>query len=114
MKIFQSITENIWIELVNIPLTTLTSEQKQLLFSTDPEDAPAKAALREIIRASREVVVTGEKLSELITFYNTIKPALKDGDTYQFIGVDLSEKSENVFSGILNCRVNGEHKQVRF
>lgn len=41
--------------------------------------------------------------------YNLVKPTLKDTDVYQLISIDMVDNK-----GILNCRVNGEHKQIRF
>lgn len=111
MKNFQSTVENAWIELVIVPLT---QEQRVLMQSTNPEDAIAKLALRETIKSAREVAVSPEKVTALNAFYTTKKPALLEGDTYQLISVNITEKVENVFTGIINCRVNGEHKQPRF
>ena len=110
MKNFQSTTEGNWVELKPVQLT---EEQRTLLMSTDEADREAQASLVEWIKSEREGEVTAKKKKELTAFYETKKPELKKDDTYKLISIDLSEK-EGVFSGILNCRVNGEHKQVRF
>jgi len=111
MKNYQSTIEGSWIELLKVELT---EEQKALLMSTDEADRDAQKELREQIKAEREGQVEEAKATELTTFYQGIKPELKEEHTYQLISADVSEKQEGVFTGILNCRVNGEHKQVRF
>jgi formylmethanofuran dehydrogenase subunit E len=111
MKNFQSTIEGNWIELLPVQLT---EEQKALMMSTNKEDKEAKKALIESIKTQREGSVTTKKKNELNSFYNSIKPELKEEDVYQLISIDLAEKEESNFVGILNCRVNGEHKQIRF
>jgi len=111
MKNFQSTTEGTWIELLPVQLT---EEQKTLMMSTKEEDKEAKKALQETIKSQREGSVDIEKEGELNSFYNSIKPELKENDVYQLIAIDVAEKDNGGFSGILNCRVNTEHKQVRF
>lgn len=109
MKNYKSITEGTWVEVLKVELT---EEQKALMVSTNEEDKEAKLTLLEEIKAQREVKVSKGKAAELISFYNTIKPVLKETDVYQLISADLSEATP--FAGILNCRVNGEHIQIRF
>lgn len=111
MKNYQSTTEGSWIELLKVELT---EEQKALLMSTDEADRDAQKEIREQIKAEREGQVEEAKSTELTSFYQGIKPELKEEDTYQLISADVSEKEEDAFTGILNCRVNGEHKQIRF
>lgn len=111
MKNYQSTTEGTWIELLKVELT---EEQKALLISTDKADKDAQQELRKQIKADKESEVEEAKATELTTFYEGIKPTLKEEDTYQLISADLSQKEEGGFTGILNCRVNGEQKQIRF
>lgn len=111
MKTFQSTTENSWIELLPVPLT---KEQRDLSRSQKEEDTEAKIELAQLIKSQREGIVELGKIEELNNFYNSVKPELKQTDEYQLIAIDLSEKEESMFVGILNCRVNGEHKQIRF
>ena len=111
MNNYQSTTEGSWIELLKVELT---DEQKQLLISREESDKEAQKDLRDWIKEQREGEVDNEKATELTSFYESVKPELKEEDTYQLILADLSEKQEGVFTGILNCRVNGGHKQVRF
>lgn len=72
----------------------------------------------EIVEAANpedptRIAVSEEKASELSAIYQSNKPLLQDGDSYQFIGANVSQDSEQSW-GILNCRVNDEHIQVRF
>jgi hypothetical protein len=109
MKTYQSTTEGTWVEILKVELT---EEQKALMVSTNEEDKAAKLTLVQSIKVQREGVVPEDKSAELVAFYNTIKPLLKQTDIFQLISADLSEA--NPFTGILNCRVNSEHIQVRF
>lgn len=107
MKQFQSIVEGTWIELKQVQLT---EEQQTLLMSKEESDKDAQLALFEEIKSQREGEVDADKSSELTSFYNGKKPELKETDVYQLIAADISDS----FNGIINCRVNGEHKQIRF
>jgi hypothetical protein len=110
MKQIQSTIEGTWIELIPV---TLTEEQQTLLSSMDEADITAKLALSLQIKADREVALTSEDVVIAEATYLANKPALAVSDTYQLIAVDMT-LDNGVTSGILNCRVNGEHKQVRF
>jgi hypothetical protein len=109
MKNYQSTTEGTWVELLPVQLT---KQQHDLMRSTTASQED-KAELVDYIKSQREGQVEAEKANELTAFHNMVKPELKEGDIYQLISIDLSEK-EDKFVGILNCRVNGEHKQIRF
>jgi hypothetical protein len=111
MKQFQSTTETVWTEKLKVELT---EAEKQLMRSENEEDKADKDALFERIRLEEEKVATQEETTSLNSFYNTTKPTLKQNDTYELISCDCSEVVPNVYKGILNCRVNGEHKQIRF
>ena len=110
MKQIQSTTEGTWIELIQV---TLTEEQQALITSIDSADDEAREALFLQIKADREVALISEDVVIAEATYLANKPALAEGDTYQLIAVDMT-LDEGVTQGILNCRVNGEHKQVRF
>jgi|688.fasta_scaffold962866_2 hypothetical protein len=107
MKQFQSIVEGTWVELKPV---VLTEEQKTLLMSKEKGDKEAQLALFEEIQFQREGVVDAAKSAELAAFYESKKPELKAEDVFQLIAADVSES----FNGIINFRVNGEHKQIRF
>lgn len=110
MKTYQSSTENNWIELLPV---YLTKEQKDLIRSKNIEDLSDRQALNSTIWTQRIGTVSEEKSDELVAFYNTVKPQLNEGDTYNLISIDLHENG-NSYNGILNFRINGEHKQIRF
>jgi len=107
MKQFQSIVEGTWVEIKQVQLT---EEQKTLLMSKEESDKDAQLALAQEIKSQREGVVDADKSAELVAFYESKKPELKSEDVFQLIAADVSES----FNGIINCRVNGEHKQIRF
>jgi hypothetical protein len=111
MKNYQSTIENTWIELLPVELT---ETQIELLKSTQETDAEAKSDLIKEIKESREGAVSSELSEKLNTVYTSLKPELKEKDVYQLISADFSEKAENVFTGIINFRLNAEHKQIRF
>lgn len=107
MKNLQSILEGTWIELKQV---TLTEEQIALLTSDDAQD---KTDLMSEIKSQREVTATKSDADLAVSKYNEVKPALETTDVYELIAMDVVI-TEETLSGILNCRVNGEHKQIRF
>ena len=109
MKNLQSIEEGKWVELLPI---TLTDSEKVLLLSKEESDA--KTALVEKVKTDSKKSVSATIASKAKVKYNEIKPSLKDADTYEFIAADFIFDNSNITSGVLNCRINGEHKQVRF
>ena len=110
MKTYQSTTESQWFELKAVQLT---EEQSLLLRSKKEEDRAAISALLAQIKSQKESPVSTNIATKLNEFYGSIKPELKEDDVYDLISVDLTE-NESKKTGILNCRVNGEHKQIRF
>ena len=111
MKTFESIEEGLWYELKEVQLT---QEQEELLNSQNPEDIKAQSELVKLIQEEIKGKVSAEKAAELNAFYLNVKPELGQQDIYKLIEIDLTEEVGGVFRGILNCRVNGEHKQIRF
>jgi hypothetical protein len=109
MKTYQSVEEGTWVELLPVQIT---KEQRDLIRFNKEEDTEAKQELFTWIKSQREGSIPTKKKNELKAFYNSVKPELKEGDAYQLISINLSEKDN--FVGILNCRINGEHKQIRF
>lgn len=81
-------------------------------------EATAPERRRELfaqIREAMQVEVTQEEKSELDELYASVKPELKDSDSYKIISLKASRgEGERKWAGILNCRVNGDHVQVRF
>jgi hypothetical protein len=111
MKQFQSTIEGVWLEQVAIQLT---EAEKQLMVSQKEDDAVKKEALLKRLKEEREQPTTLEKSDALTAFYNGIKPTFKETDLYELIACNFSEDDTMMFSGILNYRLNTEHKQVRF
>ena len=109
MKNLQSIEEGKWIESVSVQLT---NEEQLLLDSADHSDE--KLALIEKIKTDSKKSVSATIASKAKSKYNEIKQSLKETDVYELIAADFVYDDSNITSGILNCRVNGEHKQVRF
>lgn len=108
MKNLHSTTEGVWLERKS---TQLTEEQKVLLNSNDNEKL--KRELLSELRNLNNVVINDENSAIAQGIYNDKKPILKDGDIYELIAVDIQLKDEGA-TGIINCRVNEEHIQVRF
>ena len=110
MKVIQSTVETIWKEIVKIELT---SEEQTLIFSTNEENEVAKKALIDRVKSERELELDVETSAIAQAIYEANKPTLKSTDTYQLIAVNMQLEGE-VGTGIINCRVNEEHIQVRF
>jgi hypothetical protein len=108
MENYQSITEGEWLKIEKI---VLTETEMELLKSTKEEDKDAKT---ELLKSKKPIktILTANESEEFVTLYNNIKPKLKDGDSYQLISIDVVKT--NALSGILNCRVNNNHEQIRF
>lgn len=110
MKNLQSTTEGTWLELVSVELTEV---EKTLLMSKEESDKEAKEKLVEKIKSEIEKPASKEDTELVQKLYESIKPTLEKDQTYQLIAMNASIKEGHI-SGILNCRVNGEHKQIRF
>lgn len=106
MKILQSATEGTWIEIKQV---NLTEQQTALLASEKESDKDAIIELIAEIKSLREVEANEEDASLAQAKYEAVKPVLKETDVYQLISFDIHGTT-----GILNYRVNGEHKQIRF
>ena len=110
MKQIQSTVETIWKEIVKVELTT---EEELLMRSTNEEDRVAKRALKDRVKAERELELDVTSTAAAQAIYIANKPSLKESDIYKLITVNMTLDGE-VGKGIINCRVNGEHKQIRF
>lgn len=104
MKIYTSTEEGVFIEHFE---HELIKSEKDVLNSKDEN---AKKNLKKNLLDKTRKVISKTKSSELQKIYESKKPKLNDGDVYDLIGVEFYDKE----SGIINCRVNGEHKQIRF
>lgn len=108
MKNYISQEEGVWFSLVNYTPT----EEQALVLKTIPateEDAILKAETLDAVKSASREALTTEEAVELVALYNAHKPMLKEGDAYVFIDMNVSGSN-----GLLNCRVNGEQKQIRF
>jgi hypothetical protein len=110
METFESTTEGTWKKIVPV---ALSKEQQELLISTKEEDRDARKILSDEIRSQREKAVTAKEKNRLDAEYNSLKSVLTEGAVYKLISIHLSEKEDKTFTGILNYRLNGEHKQER-
>lgn len=110
MKNLQSISEGTWVELLPV---TLTEEQKTLLNSNNVKDKSKIDELFKYIKSQREVALALEDEAIAESIYTANKPVLEEGETYELISVNMT-LTEGSASGIINFRINGEHKQIRF
>lgn len=73
-----------------------------------------KRIIGKTIRQNATVDVSDEELVELDALHEKLKPELPEGSVYEVIALNATRHPGGVLSGILNCRVNGQHVQVRF
>jgi hypothetical protein len=97
---------NEWILIKNI---SLTKEEKELISKFDQTSVELMKKINEkqYVKASTDDIELCENI------YNQYKPQLKEHDKYELIEVNISLNNDTV-KGIINCRINGEHKQIRF
>jgi poly-D-alanine transfer protein DltD len=108
MKNYKSTKEGEWFEQVSVELT---NDQRILMRSRQLESQEYKE-LMEYIDTNSKKEVTEDVFQVLETSYNKYKPKLKETDSYELIGVSITIEG-NKGRGIINCRLNGEHKQIR-
>lgn len=106
MKHLQSITEGTWIEIKKFEFT---DEQKAILMSKDENDKEAKKSLALEIREASQVKATNKDATNASEKYNKVKPTLKDTDVYELINMYICGDR-----GVLNCKINSKHTQVKF
>ena len=110
MKILQSTTENVWVEIKKIELTL---EEKELQRSTSENDKEAKRILITRIKNEREAIAEEDDIILAQNAYDSIKPELEENQTYRLISSHFVINNNNVTSGIINCRINDNHIQRR-
>ena len=110
MKNLTSNTEGVWFDPIHLPLS---EEDTRLISSTSDVDTDAKTALFATAKAAKENPATTEDATISQTVYEFHKPVLKETDIYELIEVVTRIEGTNM-NGIINCRVNGDHKQIRF
>lgn len=104
MKTYRSSQEGVWTTPAHYPIT----EAETALFnSEDPADDAAKETLKETIvefyatNPSEEIPT--EVVEQLNSIYNSHKPEVGEGETYQLISSVITLREEKV-SGIINYR----------
>jgi hypothetical protein len=98
-----------WKQINNI---SLTKEQIDILKDADSE---AANVLRAELNTNRYTVLSAEDSEVFQAKYDELKPTIKETDQYQLIAVNMTVGDDDVVTnGIINCRVNGDHKQIRF
>lgn len=104
MKTYRSSQEGVWTTPAHYPIT----EAETALFnSEDSADDAAKETLKETIAAfyatnpSEEIPT--EVVEQLNSIYNSHKPEVAEGETYELISATITLRGEEV-SGLINCR----------
>jgi hypothetical protein len=108
MKSIQSTVENIWVEKISIELTDAQLE----VITSETSSNEDKQVVCDIIRNGSEQPLSKSETLKVQAIYESNKPVIKETDVYEFISCDMYVGETS--TGIINCRVNGEHKQVRF
>jgi Spy/CpxP family protein refolding chaperone len=96
-----------WKQINNI---SLTKEQIDILKDAESE---AASALRAELNTNRYTVLSAEESVVAKAKYDELKPEVKETEQYQLIAVNMMLDGDAT-SGIINYRVNGDHKQIRF
>jgi hypothetical protein len=110
MKTYQSKVENIWEQTHKIVYT----EQEQLIIdSENEEDKVARKEIMELYKHKKRTPLNEIESARFIEVYKKNKPTLKETDKYELIAINVVENGKKT-SGIINYRLNGEHKQIRF
>lgn len=98
-----SLVDNNWIERVN---PNITPEERTILEDKTIPPSDAKKALMESIKSRASKPAESSDASAAQALYDQHK--LSDST---LIAVDVSLPGGH---GIINCRIDGEHKQIRF
>lgn len=104
MKTYRSSQEGVWTTLAHYPIT----EAEIALFnSEDSADDAAKETLKETIAAfyatNPSEEISTEVVEQLNSIYNSHKPEVGEGETYELISATITLRGEEV-SGLINCR----------
>jgi hypothetical protein len=94
-----------WVQIV-----PRKNSQEIFLLLKNPKRTSEEEQIINKWQDSAFVEVESNMSDELIGVYNSIKPI----EDFELISVDLFKKESKVYSGIMNYRVNQEHKQIRF
>lgn len=110
MKTYQSTTENIWHQIHKI---VYSEQEKLILDSEKEEDNDARKQIIELHKNEGKTLLTETESQKYVEIYNQQKPTLLESDKYVLLSIIVVERGKNI-SGIFNCRINAEHKQIRF
>lgn len=109
MRNYKSEVEGTWTEQTNYSATT---EELEAIENAKTE--ASKKNLFNKIKAKQALPVDEDKLEVLNAIYAQFKPVSEDEkDVYELMTMNIFEENSR-YKGILVCRVNGEHKQIRF
>ena len=103
-------TEDNWKEIRPIQLTKAERD----LLSDGENKSQEKRTLQASLKGKREKLPIKKDKDKATEIYNKYKPKLEETDIYEIIQMDLTIDDEGKERGIINCRINGEHKQIRF
>ena len=106
MKNLVSTTEGVWKE---IRLVSLSEPEIEALKGPN---SPEKTNVLDRLRLEREVEAGQADSAIAQSVYLENKPSVLESE-YQLIAVSLKLDDEQAF-GIINCRINKEHVQIRF
>lgn len=111
-KVYISTKEGVWYE--NVP-AQISEEEEILMNSEDISLKEEKFKVLAEIKKRMTKIVEVEELPNILLHYDNVKQSLNlsKKDTYSLISISMLV-TEDSASGILNCLVNKEHKQVRF
>jgi len=121
MKQFFLQNETLWVEKVPV---ILTEDQRRLLITRDDTEKVLRDELLLEMNSNTGITITDVLLiAEFQSKYDECKSKIETecltenvniGD-YKLISFDIfSDDINGILSGILNCRVNEKHLQVRF
>jgi hypothetical protein len=122
MKTLMMKKEGEWIEIKKPQLTqeeneTLAGYSSKVKDVTDfknrPEPTTEEQAVIDKIRQSRFAEPSKKDKAVAEKLYNKHKPELKEEDVYDILSFTVHFRDDKT-TGILNYRLNGIHKQIRF
>lgn len=98
-----SLIDGTWVERVN---ANITPEERAVMSDSDPSKSESRKAVVAAVRARSTKPAEAADAASAQAIYDQHKI---EGSA--LIAVDVSLPSGH---GIINCRVGGEHKQIRF
>ena len=109
-KILNSKEEGVWFILNKIELT---KEEMDLIKNQDSNNEDKKELL-ERIKLNKKTPAIQEDSDLAQSIYLENKPELKEGDKYRLLSASITLRNSKLVGGLINCRINGNHKQIRF